>query len=189
MTFHQRIGNLRDHAERVARVAEAIAERVGADHEMAGEAALLAKCDLTTSLVREFPSLQGQAGGLILELQGARDEVWMAVYDQYRPLNLHSDRPQTVEGAAVALADRARRSPASSLSVKLPPVQGIRSLSVGRRSACFLFCGKRLGTSRTIPTAGLRRRTCWARGLGTCVQGPLGGGPSGTVDAAGGFRV
>ena len=107
VTFHQRIGNLRDHAERVARVAEAIAERVGADHEMAGEAALLAKCDLTTSLVREFPSLQGQAGGLILEAQGARDEVWMAVYDQYRPLNLHSDRPQTVEGAAVALADRA----------------------------------------------------------------------------------
>ena len=107
VTFHQRMGNLRDHTERVARVAEAIASRVGADHEIAGEAALLAKCDLTTPLVQEFPSLQGQAGGLILQAQRERDEVWMAVYDQYRPLNVHSDRPQTVEGAAVALADRA----------------------------------------------------------------------------------
>ena len=107
VAFHRRLGNLREHSARVARLARWVAERVGADADVAGEAALLAKCDLTTTLVGEFPSLQGEAGGRVLEAQGARDEVWMAVYDQYRPLGRFSDLPETVEGAAVALADRA----------------------------------------------------------------------------------
>ena len=107
VTFHQGIGNLRDHGKRMARLARWIAERVGADPEAAEEAAAVAKCDLTTSLVGEFPTLQGEAGGRILEAQGERAEVWSAVYDQYRPVGLHSARPETVEGAAVALADRA----------------------------------------------------------------------------------
>ena len=107
VAFHRRLGNLREHSARVARLARWVAERVGADADFAGEAAALAKCDLTTTLVGEFPSLQGEAGGRILEAQGARAEVWMAVYDQYRPLGLFSGLPETVEGAAVALADRA----------------------------------------------------------------------------------
>ena len=106
VAFHRRLGNLREHAERVARLAGWIAGRVGADGGVAEEAARLAKCDLTTTLVGEFPSLQGEAGGRILEAQGARDEVWMAVYDQYRPAALHGDRQETVEGATLALADR-----------------------------------------------------------------------------------
>ena len=107
VAFHRRLGNLREHAGRVARLAGWIAGRVGADAGVAEEAARLAKCDLTTTLVGEFPSLQGEVGGRLLETQGARDEVWMAVYDQYRPLGLFSDLPETVEGAALALADRA----------------------------------------------------------------------------------
>ena len=107
VAFHQRLGNLREHSTRVARLARWVAARVGADPEVAGEAAALAKCDLTTTLVGEFPSLQGEAGGRILEAQGVRGEVWMAVYDQYRPAALHGDRQETVEGATLALADRA----------------------------------------------------------------------------------
>ena len=107
VAFHPRFGNLRDHSARVERLARWVAGRVGADSEVAGEAARLAKCDLTTTLVGEFPSLQGEAGGRILEAQGAAGAVWMPVYDQYRPLGLFSDLPQTVEGAAVGLADRA----------------------------------------------------------------------------------
>ena len=107
VAFHQRLGNLREHSARVERLARWVAARVGADSEVAGEAARLAKCDLTTTLVGEFPSLQGEAGGRILEAQGARPAVWRAVYDQYRPLALHGDRQRTVEGGAVALADRA----------------------------------------------------------------------------------
>ena len=107
VAFHQRLGNLRDHSTRVARLARWVAARVSADSEVAGQAAALAKCDLTTTLVGEFPSLQGKAGGRILEAQGVRDEVWGAVYEQYRPAALHSDRQETPEGASVALADRA----------------------------------------------------------------------------------
>ncbi len=107
VAFHRRLGSLREHSARVARLARWVAERVGADADVAGEAAALAKCDLTTTLVGEFPSLQGEAGGRILEAQGVHAEVWMAVYDQYRPLGLFSGLPETVEGAAVALADRA----------------------------------------------------------------------------------
>ena len=107
VTFHQRIGSLREHSERVKRLARWIAERVGADSSVAETAALLAKCDLTTSLVAEFPSLQGEAGGRILEAEGAPGLVWMAVYDQYRPVGLHSDRQEKPEGSALALADRA----------------------------------------------------------------------------------
>lgn len=107
VAFHRRFGNLREHSARVARLAGWIAGRVGADAGVAEEAARLAKCDLTTTLVGEFPSLQGEAGGRILEAQEARDAVWMAVYDQYRPVGLFSDLPETVEGAALALADRA----------------------------------------------------------------------------------
>ena len=107
VAFHPRFGNLREHSARVERLARWVAGRVGADSEVAGEAAALAKCDLTTTLVGEFPSLQGEAGGLILEEQGVRGEVWMAVFDQYRPAALHGDRQKTVEGATLALADRA----------------------------------------------------------------------------------
>lgn len=107
VAFHPRFGNLREHSARVERLARWVAGRVGADVEVAGEAARMAKCDLTSTLVGEFPSLQGEAGGRILEAQGAAGAVWMPVYDQYRPLGLFSDLPQTVEGAAVGLADRA----------------------------------------------------------------------------------
>ncbi len=107
VAFHQRLGNLREHSTRVARLARWLAGQVGADAEVAEEAARLAKCDLTTTLVGEFPSLQGEAGGLILEAQGGRVEVGTAVYEQYRPVALHGDRQEAPEGAVVALADRA----------------------------------------------------------------------------------
>lgn len=107
VTFHRRIGHLRDHSVRVARLARWTAERVGADPGAAEEAAALARCDLTTGLVGEFPSLQGEAGGRILEAQGEREAVWRAVRDHYRPVGQGGELPATVEGAVLALADRA----------------------------------------------------------------------------------
>src|SRR5262249_20382342 len=70
------------------------------DDPVARRAAELAKCDLTTELVKEFPELQGKIGGLYAKSQGEPDGVAEAIYDQYEPV------PRTRAGQIVALADR-----------------------------------------------------------------------------------
>lgn len=105
--FHRRLGTFAEKAMRLVRLAVRIAPGVGADPHAAGEAAGLAKCDLTTGLVGEFASLQGIAGGLLLREEGAPEAVWRAVYDHYRPGGLDGDLPRSPEAVAVSLADAA----------------------------------------------------------------------------------
>jgi glycyl-tRNA synthetase beta chain len=57
-------------------------------------------------MVREFPDLQGVVGGLYARREGERDEVWQAIYDQYRPASADDASPRSDVGGAVALADR-----------------------------------------------------------------------------------
>lgn len=107
LVFHRRLGSLREKSERIGKSARWLATGAGADAEAAERAGLLSKCDLTTGLVGEFASLQGVAGGLYLREEGAPEAVWRAVYDHYRPEGLEGRLPETAEGAAVSLADRA----------------------------------------------------------------------------------
>jgi glycyl-tRNA synthetase beta chain len=72
----------------------------------ADRAAELAKCDLATEMVREFPELQGIVGGLYAKAQGEPDEISDAVYDHYRPVGLDDPIPRNLIGCAVALADK-----------------------------------------------------------------------------------
>jgi glycyl-tRNA synthetase beta chain len=72
----------------------------------ADRAAELAKCDLSTEMVREFPELQGIVGGLYAKAQGEPDEVSDAVYDHYRPVGLDDPIPRNLIGCALALADK-----------------------------------------------------------------------------------
>jgi glycyl-tRNA synthetase beta chain len=72
----------------------------------ADRAAELAKCDLATEMVREFPELQGIVGGLYAKAQGEPDEVSDALYDHYRPVGLDDPIPRNLIGCAVALADK-----------------------------------------------------------------------------------
>ena len=72
----------------------------------ADRAAELAKCDLATEMVREFPELQGVVGGLYAKAQGEPDEVSDAVYDHYRPVGLDDPIPRNLIGCAVALSDK-----------------------------------------------------------------------------------
>ncbi len=72
----------------------------------ADRAAELAKCDLITEMVREFPELQGIVGGLYARAQGEPEEVASAVYDQYKPLGLDDPLPRNLTGCAIALADK-----------------------------------------------------------------------------------
>jgi glycyl-tRNA synthetase beta chain len=109
VTFQAQLGSYHEKTERNAKLAEQLATAVGLPAEQAGHArraAELAKCDLTTELVGEFPELQGVVGGLYARQQGEPDEVADAVYDHYRPAGADDRVPRGKVGQVVALADK-----------------------------------------------------------------------------------
>ncbi len=76
------------------------------DPRMVDRAAELAKCDLVTEMVHEFPELQGIVGGLYARAQRESDEVALAIYDHYRPAGLDDALPRNLTGCVLALADK-----------------------------------------------------------------------------------
>jgi glycyl-tRNA synthetase beta chain len=117
LLFHKKVGSYRDKAERIAALAEWIAgEPLGnpSEAEYAAEAARLAKADLTTDMVFEFPELQGTIGGIYARQEGLPEQVWKAIYYQYLPIGVEADAPPSREQlgagaatwAAVSLADK-----------------------------------------------------------------------------------
>jgi glycyl-tRNA synthetase beta chain len=118
LLFHKKLGTYKDKAERIAKLAEWIArEAFGAGAETAKHAATaarLAKADLATDMVREFPELQGVMGGIYARAEGLPEEVWKAIYFHYLPVGVEVDAPPTktqlgkaaVTWAAVSLADK-----------------------------------------------------------------------------------
>jgi glycyl-tRNA synthetase beta chain len=118
LLFHRKLGNYKQKAERMERLAAWIAgDALGADAAtatLAGTAARLAKGDLATDMVREFTELQGTMGGIYARAEGLPEEVWKAIYFQYLPVGVEADAPPTraqlgkaaVTWAAVSLADK-----------------------------------------------------------------------------------
>lgn len=111
VTFQKDLGSYAAKTERVREVAASLAGLVAArgsklDGAALGEAARLAKTDLTTELVKEFTELQGQVGGLYARAQGFSAAVGDAIYDQYLPKSMEDAVPRTVEGALLAIADK-----------------------------------------------------------------------------------
>ncbi|MGD1211958.1 MAG: glycine--tRNA ligase subunit beta [Candidatus Acidiferrales bacterium] len=112
VTYERRLGSYGDKVERMRWLARWLAEQWfsgGVTHaDVAGSdrAAELAKCDLVTEMVREFPELQGVVGGLYASAQGEPEEIASAVYDHYKPLSLDDPIPRNLTGCAVALADK-----------------------------------------------------------------------------------
>lgn len=106
MVFQAQLGTLWDKSERIATLASEIAKLTDGDEASAKQAGLLAKCDLTSELVGEFPELQGIAGTYYAKLEGLPDEVANAIAEQYLPRFAGDKLPQTRTGIALALADR-----------------------------------------------------------------------------------
>ena len=112
VTYESRLGSYRDKVERVRTIARWLSEQwfnlglAQAHVAEADRAAELAKCDLATEMVREFPELQGIVGGLYAKAQGEPPEVAEAVYDHYRPVGLDDPIPRNLTGCAVAIADK-----------------------------------------------------------------------------------
>ena len=120
VTFQKDLGSYYDKTMRVQRMASWLAEKVkqsgvavrpGVVHK----AALLAKTDLTTELVKEFTELQGIVGGLYARVQPLDEDlkpdvqlaVSQAIYDHYKPESMEDNAPATVEGAILSIADKA----------------------------------------------------------------------------------
>ncbi|WP_372403609.1 glycine--tRNA ligase subunit beta [Acinetobacter piscicola] len=106
MVFQAELGTLWNKSERIAKLAVALAPITGANPADAEKAALLAKCDLTSELVGEFPELQGIAGTYYARLEGENDEVSEALGEQYLPKFAGDVLPKTKTGTTIALADR-----------------------------------------------------------------------------------
>lgn len=106
VTFQAKLGSYKDKTDRVIALATELAEKSGADQQLVGRAALLAKCDLTTDMVKEFTDLQGAVGGLYAKAQGEDDQVATAIYDHYQPVSMEGAIPRTLEGQILSIADK-----------------------------------------------------------------------------------
>ena len=106
--FHEKLGSYRDKVNRIVPLASWLTKEAGRSADPVERAARLAKCDLATDMVREFPELQGVMGGLYAREQGEPEEVSAAIGTHYRPLSLEADEdfPANATGAIVSLADK-----------------------------------------------------------------------------------
>jgi glycyl-tRNA synthetase beta chain len=115
--FHKKLGSYRDKTERIEKLAAWIAgDAFGRPDAVAhvSAAARLAKADLTTEMVFEFPELQGRMGGIYAREEGQPEAVWKAIYHHYLPIGVEVDAPPSraqlgeaaVAWAALSLADK-----------------------------------------------------------------------------------
>ncbi len=107
VTFYEGLGNLHAKSLRLEKLATFLAPYVvGCDPQHAGRAGVLAKADLVTRLVGEFPELQGIVGGYYARYDGEEDSVASAIATHYRPQGPTDYVPETPTAKAVALADK-----------------------------------------------------------------------------------
>jgi len=108
VVYHNKLGTQGERVERIRAIARAIAQPLGGDAlaAQADQAAMLAKADLLTDMVGEFPELQGTMGRYYARHDGLADDVALAIEDHYKPRFAGDDLPRNACGVAVALADK-----------------------------------------------------------------------------------
>ena len=109
VVYHGKLGSQGERVRRVQAIAGALVAAAGGDAELAGQAdraALLAKADLVTDMVGEFPELQGTMGRYYALNDGEDGEVAVAIEDHYRPRFAGDELPRNPVGALVAVADK-----------------------------------------------------------------------------------
>ncbi len=106
VTFHNQLGSQRARIARIAALAREIAPQVGADPDQAAQAAQVAKADLSSEMVYEFPELQGLMGRYYAQAAGLPEPVAAACEEHYAPLGPSDDVPTAPVSVAVALADK-----------------------------------------------------------------------------------
>ncbi len=106
VTFHNKLGSQSDRITRIAALAREIAPMVGADPDVAHQAATLAKADLRSAMVGEFPELQGLMGMYYARAAGLDEAVALAARDHWKPKGESDTVPTDPVSVAVALADK-----------------------------------------------------------------------------------
>jgi glycyl-tRNA synthetase beta chain len=153
--FHEKLGTVADKVDRVAKLARWLVESgvVKADADQVERAAGLAKADLVTGMVGEFPELQGVIGGYLAEAQGEPQAVADAVRDHYKPVGQEDEVPATPVTAAVALADKLD-SIAAFFSIGLRPTGSKDPFALRRAAIASIEIvvrnGLRLGLTRAL---------------------------------------
>jgi glycyl-tRNA synthetase beta chain len=157
IVFHEKLGTVADKVERVAKLARWLVEEgiVGAGTnpapsitlaDQAEQAARLAKADLVTGMVGEFPELQGVMGGYYARAEGLPDAVADAIRDHYKPVGQGDDVPTAPVTVAVSLADKLDT---------LAGFYGIRDLPTGSKDP-YALRRATLGSARLIVDGELR---------------------------------
>jgi glycyl-tRNA synthetase beta chain len=106
VVFHEKLGTQGERIKRIEALARELAPKVGAEAELAARAADLAKADLATEMVGEFPELQGLMGRYYASAQGEESSVAEAIEDHYKPQGPNDRIPTAPVSIAVALADK-----------------------------------------------------------------------------------
>ncbi|MGB0901407.1 glycine--tRNA ligase subunit beta [Halocynthiibacter sp.] len=106
VTFHNKLGSQKERIDRIAALARELAPVVGADADLAEQAARVAKADLSSEMVYEFPELQGLMGRYYATAAGLPADVAEAAEAHYSPLGPSDDVPTSPVSVAVALADK-----------------------------------------------------------------------------------
>jgi glycyl-tRNA synthetase beta chain len=109
IVFHEKLGTIADKVERIAKLARWLVDQgivKGAESNQVERAARLAKADLVTGMVGEFPELQGVIGGYLADAQGEPKAVAAAIRDHYRPVGQGDQVPTAPATVAVSLADK-----------------------------------------------------------------------------------
>lgn len=106
VTFHAKLGSMAERVERIEALAARLAPALAADPDKVALAARLAKADLVTAMVGEFPELQGTMGAYYALAEGLDGEIAAAIGDHYKPQGPADRLPAGPIGAAVALADK-----------------------------------------------------------------------------------
>ena len=135
IVFHEKLGTQAERIDRIESLAREIAPQVGADAELAARAARLAKADLVTEMVGEFPELQGLMGRYYAAAQGEEPSVAAAIEEHYKPQGPNDRVPTSPVSIAVALADKLDTLGASGRSTRSRRAARTPMRSGARRSA------------------------------------------------------
>jgi glycyl-tRNA synthetase beta chain len=106
VTFHNKLGSQRDRIERISALSRKLAAVTEVDPKLAGQAAEIAKADLSSEMIYEFPELQGLMGRYYAKAAGFPDQAAAACEEHYQPLGPSDDVPELPVSATVALADK-----------------------------------------------------------------------------------